>query len=211
VWQKAEPRRATLSERSIVGAAKGSGAVGGTLRLSMGPAHRRSRMRSAAKAGGYTPWYLLSADYRAAKRGAPQRTPNKKARRHRRDGDARPAPAPAPAPRRCGGAGLRLAVVAAVGVVFFALAPRAAALEHNPCNRICRYNKKLYDGAVCVGCFRTDDEIRAWASMDARQRRWAALDMAERRAAWEETAGPVPVGSPYDDGGFRDDAPPAVS
>ena len=61
----------------------------------MGPAHRRAdSRRSARKNSGYTPWHLLPAAAREAKRKRPSRTPAKK---------RRPPPAPAEARRRRGG------------------------------------------------------------------------------------------------------------
>ena len=60
----------------------------------MGPAHRRAdSRRSARKNSGYTPWHLLPAAAREAKRKRPSRTPAKKRR-------APPAPARSPSPTR---------------------------------------------------------------------------------------------------------------
>ena len=172
-------------------------------------------MRSSSKASGFTPWHSLSSEFRDAKRGAPTRTPNKKKR----------ARAPLRAPSESGDACddvrtpasedarpstpslslVRAVVVAALGLAAIAALrlPGAAALSArpDPCNRICRYSAKLGDGQICIGCFRTADEMRSWASMDERQARWAELDVAERREAREAIGGHGPPEGP-DYGGF---------
>jgi predicted Fe-S protein YdhL (DUF1289 family) len=49
-----------------------------------------------------------------------------------------------------------------------------------PCNRICRYNANVYDGQVCIGCFRETFEIGAWQSMSASEKYFALLDAKDR-------------------------------
>jgi predicted Fe-S protein YdhL (DUF1289 family) len=49
-----------------------------------------------------------------------------------------------------------------------------------PCNRICRYNANVFDGQVCIGCYRDTHEISSWASMDATERYWTLLDAMDR-------------------------------
>lgn len=75
----------------------------------------------------------------------------------------------------------------------------------NPCNRICRFNKDFYEGQVCIGCFRTVDEMRTWESLDARARSWTEEDMAERRAEFDgRFAGGASARRPKEDyGGFQ--------
>lgn len=46
----------------------------------------------------------------------------------------------------------------------------------SPCVRLCT----LDDRDVCVGCYRTLEEIKCWGGMDADGRR-AVLDLAARR------------------------------
>ena len=173
----------------------------------MGPAHRRAdSRRSARKNSGYTPWHLLPAAAREAKRKRPSRTPAKKRR-------APPAPARSPSPTqrpRPLPPVVRLLGALAAAVLLLDAARRVALLvgvsaaapaQRSPCNRICRRNPSFMDGAVCVGCMLSDDEIRMWSSFDARERRWAVLDAAERRAAWEEYTG-VTASDAEDYGGF---------
>ncbi|WP_312303091.1 DUF1289 domain-containing protein [Pulveribacter sp.] len=59
----------------------------------------------------------------------------------------------------------------------------------SPCVSVCRMTA---DRSHCEGCFRTIDEIRAWAGADARQRRaiWAALLQRAGVACPEELARP---------------------
>ena len=180
----------------------------------MGPAHRRAdSRRSARKNSGYTPWHLLPAAAREAKRKRPSRTPAKKRR-------APPAPARSPSPTRRQPLPpvVRLLGALAAAVLLLDAARRVAQLvgvsaaapaQRSPCNRICRRNPSFMDGAVCVGCMLSDDEIRMWSSFDARERRWALTDAAERRSAWEEHTGVTASDDPEDDyGGFEqtDDA-----
>ena len=173
----------------------------------MGPAHRRAdSRRSARKNSGYTPWHLLPAAAREAKRKRPSRTPAKKRR-------APPAPARSPSPTRrqplppvvrlLGAlAAAVLLLDAARRVALLVGAAAAAPAQRSPCNRICRRNPSFMDGAVCVGCMLSDDEIRMWSSFDAREQRWALLDAAERRSAWEEYSGVTASDAEDDYGGF---------
>ena len=50
----------------------------------------------------------------------------------------------------------------------------------NPCVRVCRYNEE----GACLGCFRTRDEVRGWASLDAGERRVVLADLDGRRASY---------------------------
>jgi uncharacterized protein len=52
----------------------------------------------------------------------------------------------------------------------------------SPCVRLCT----LDDADVCLGCFRSLDEIRDWTQLDSAARR-AVLDNAERRRAASPT------------------------
>ena len=175
----------------------------------MGPAHRRAdSRRSARKNSGYTPWHLLPAAAREAKRKRPSRTPAKKRR-------APPAPARSPSPTRrrqplppvvrlLGAlAATALLLDAARRVALLVGVSAAAPAQRSPCNRICRRNPSFMDGAVCVGCMLSDDEIRMWSSFDARERDWALLDAAERRFAWEEHTGVTASDTTDDYGGFE--------
>ena len=175
----------------------------------MGPAHRRAdSRRSARKNSGYTPWHLLPAAAREAKRKRPSRTPAKKRR-------APPAPARSPSPtqrprplppvvRLLGAlAATALLLDAARRVALLVGVSAAAPAQRSPCNRICRRNPSFMDGAVCVGCMLSDDEIRMWSSFDARERDWALLDAAERRFAWEEHTGVTASDTTDDYGGFE--------
>ncbi len=177
----------------------------------MGPAHRRAdSRRSARKNSGYTPWHLLPAAAREAKRKRPSRTPAKKRR-------APPAPARSPSPtrRRPLPPVVRLLGALAAAVLLLDAARRAALLvasfgasaaavpaQRSPCNRICRRNPSFMDGTVCVGCMLSDDEIRRWSSFTSREREWALLDAAERRSAWEEHTGVIASDAEDDYGGF---------
>jgi predicted Fe-S protein YdhL (DUF1289 family) len=49
-----------------------------------------------------------------------------------------------------------------------------------PCNRICRYNANVYDGKVCIGCFRDTYEISHWDKMTPQERSNALDDAADR-------------------------------
>ena len=173
----------------------------------MGPAHRRAdSRRSARKNSGYTPWHLLPAAAREAKRKRPSRTPAKKRR-------APPAPARSPSPTRrqplppvvrlLGALAAALLLADAARRVALLVGVSAAApAQRSPCNRICRRNPAFMDGAVCVGCMLSDDEIRMWGSFNARERDWALTDAAERRSAWEEHTGVTASDAEDDYGGF---------
>lgn len=78
----------------------------------------------------------------------------------------------------------------------------AAAPARSPCNRICRRNPSFMDGTVCIGCFLSDDEVRAWSRFDAREREWALSDAAERRSEWELHTGVAANDDEDDYGGF---------
>ena len=172
----------------------------------MGPAHRRAdSRRSARKNSGYTPWHLLPAAAREAKRKRPSRTPAKKRR-------APPAPARSPSPTRrprplppvvrlLGALAAALLLLDAARRVALLVGVSAAApAQRSPCNRICRRNPSFMEGTVCVGCMLSDDEIRGWSSFTSREREWALLDAAERRSAWEEHTGVTASDTDY--GGF---------
>ena len=175
----------------------------------MGPAHRRAdSRRSARKNSGYTPWHLLPAAAREAKRKRPARTPAKKRK-------PPPAPARSPSPTRrrqplppvvrlLGALAATLLLLDAARRVLLLVGVSAAVpAQRSPCNRICRRNPSFMDGTVCIGCFLADDEVRGWSSFDAREREWALLDAAERRSAWEEYAGVTASDAEDEDyGGF---------
>ena len=52
-----------------------------------------------------------------------------------------------------------------------------------PCTRICRYNTNVFDGQVCIGCYREPYEIGTWASMSAEEKYLTLLDALDRQAA----------------------------
>jgi predicted Fe-S protein YdhL (DUF1289 family) len=49
-----------------------------------------------------------------------------------------------------------------------------------PCNRICRYNANIYNGHVCIGCFRETYEIAAWQGMSASEKYFTLMDAMDR-------------------------------
>ncbi len=49
-----------------------------------------------------------------------------------------------------------------------------------PCNKICRYNANVFNGQVCIGCFRDTIEISTWSQMTNDERGYAILDAIER-------------------------------
>jgi predicted Fe-S protein YdhL (DUF1289 family) len=51
-----------------------------------------------------------------------------------------------------------------------------------PCNRICRYNTNVYDGHVCIGCFRDTYEISHWEGMTPQEKAYTLDDAAVRLA-----------------------------
>ena len=74
-------------------------------------------------------------------------------------------------------------------LIFALWAARASCLVPNAeCNRICRYKSVFFDGNVCIGCFRSVDEIRAWPAHGTPEWESASADAAERRTAWDESA-----------------------
>ena len=173
----------------------------------MGPAHRRAESRrSAHKNSGYTPWHLLPAAAREAKKKRPSRTPAKKRR-------APTASARSPSPMRrqplhpvvallAALAGAALLLDAARRVALLVGVSAAVPAQRSPCNRICRRNPSFMDGTVCIGCFLADDEVRGWSSFNSREREWALTDAAERRSAWEEYTGVTASDATDDYGGF---------
>jgi hypothetical protein len=48
----------------------------------------------------------------------------------------------------------------------------------SPCNSVCRMDA---DGGLCVGCFRTLDEIAGWAAFDDGRRRTIWKELRQRR------------------------------
>ena len=52
-----------------------------------------------------------------------------------------------------------------------------------PCTRICRYNSNVFDGKVCIGCFRETFEIGNWQSLAPIEKYYALLDAADRLEA----------------------------
>ena len=59
-------------------------------------------------------------------------------------------------------------------------ASAAARVPVTPCTRICRYNANVFDGQVCIGCFRETFEIGSWESMQPMEKYYALLDATER-------------------------------
>jgi len=49
-----------------------------------------------------------------------------------------------------------------------------------PCTRICRYNANVFDGKVCVGCFRETYEIGSWEGMAPMEKYYTLLDAVDR-------------------------------
>jgi predicted Fe-S protein YdhL (DUF1289 family) len=50
----------------------------------------------------------------------------------------------------------------------------------SPCISVCELDA---NGRICIGCFRTLDEIAAWGSLDARARRRILAELPARKAA----------------------------
>ena len=50
----------------------------------------------------------------------------------------------------------------------------------SPCISVCELDA---NGRMCVGCFRTLDEIAAWGSLDASGRRRILAELPARKAA----------------------------
>ena len=90
-------------------------------------------------------------------------------------------------------------------VVVLAMSPRSTSSrplpppswKPSPCNRICRYNANVYDGQVCIGCFRDTFEISQWSRMTPDEKAFALEDAADRVACLAATpmAVPPPDGS----------------
>jgi predicted Fe-S protein YdhL (DUF1289 family) len=51
----------------------------------------------------------------------------------------------------------------------------------SPCVRICRYNSSVYDGQVCIGCYRETYEIGHWHAMSSGERATTLSDAIDRR------------------------------
>ena len=60
-----------------------------------------------------------------------------------------------------------------------------------PCSRICRYNRDVYGGQVCVGCHREQFEIACWGGMTEMERYYCLLDAADRAPAGGDGDGSV--------------------
>jgi predicted Fe-S protein YdhL (DUF1289 family) len=60
--------------------------------------------------------------------------------------------------------------------------PAAAHADHipSPCVSVCVLDA---NGIVCLGCFRTLDEIAAWSLLDADAKRGVLAALPERRSA----------------------------
>jgi predicted Fe-S protein YdhL (DUF1289 family) len=60
--------------------------------------------------------------------------------------------------------------------------PESQSPVASPCNSVCRMDP---DGAYCLGCFRTLDEIAGWAGFDDVRRRliWKELHRRRTQAA----------------------------
>jgi hypothetical protein len=56
----------------------------------------------------------------------------------------------------------------------------AAVAVPSPCISVCVLDA---DGALCLGCFRTLDEIASWSLLDADAKRGVLAALPERRAA----------------------------
>jgi predicted Fe-S protein YdhL (DUF1289 family) len=50
----------------------------------------------------------------------------------------------------------------------------------SPCISVCELDA---NGRICVGCFRTLDEIAAWGSLDATDKRRILAELPARKAA----------------------------
>ena len=58
--------------------------------------------------------------------------------------------------------------------------PKSAEPVPSPCISVCRMTE---DRSRCEGCFRTIDEIRAWAAADSTQRRAIWVQLLQRAGA----------------------------
>jgi predicted Fe-S protein YdhL (DUF1289 family) len=54
------------------------------------------------------------------------------------------------------------------------------AVPVTPCTRICRYHSKVFDGQVCIGCYRETYEIGNWQRMKSVEKYYALLDAVGR-------------------------------
>jgi hypothetical protein len=56
----------------------------------------------------------------------------------------------------------------------------------SPCNKVC-----ILDGAsgLCIGCFRTIDEIAAWGALDDARRAAIVAELPARRESFEKGGG----------------------
>jgi predicted Fe-S protein YdhL (DUF1289 family) len=61
-----------------------------------------------------------------------------------------------------------------------ATALNTGGVPSTPCTRICRYNADVFNGHVCIGCYRESFEIAQWGSMSNGERSYALLDAADR-------------------------------
>ncbi len=52
--------------------------------------------------------------------------------------------------------------------------------KSTPCNRICRYNAQVYDGKVCIGCYRDEHEISSWSGLSSIEKTYVLEDAADR-------------------------------
>jgi uncharacterized protein len=50
----------------------------------------------------------------------------------------------------------------------------------SPCIGVCVMDP---DGALCLGCFRTLDEIAAWSTLDADAKRWILAELRARKGS----------------------------
>lgn len=57
---------------------------------------------------------------------------------------------------------------------------RAVTPVESPCNRTCRIDPAT---RLCIGCFRSIDEIAAWGGMSPEERRRVMAELPARRPA----------------------------
>ncbi|MGZ5034417.1 MAG: DUF1289 domain-containing protein [Usitatibacter sp.] len=55
----------------------------------------------------------------------------------------------------------------------------------SPCNKICTLDAR---GEICIGCFRSLEEIGRWAELSNAQRAKVLAALAERRRRFEDGA-----------------------
>jgi len=53
------------------------------------------------------------------------------------------------------------------------------------CVSICKYNPNLFNGRVCVGCFREQHEIRNWHKMTEEERKVVKKDVIIRKMEYK--------------------------